>query len=384
MEKKDGEENPMLKSDPPCDSAFSDQIPAGTFSLQTFLDLPPVDQTDGEQSSFSISYLDLVPGPEDETITAYSAIFDLLQTPVPPSFLVPPPPQPPSTSPEVAKTPATPISPSLSSSSNEAANKTADEAGEEDPKDKAKQLLKPKKKKQKRQREPRVAFMTKSEADNLDDGYRWRKYGQKAVKNSPFPRSYYRCTAPSCGVKKRVERSSQDPSTIVTTYEGTHIHPCPVTPRTSSLIATVPKAPVSPGVGGDGGGCSTSGRSSPFGVPSPDQFFHYPMHHHHHHQQQQEQQQQQQQRDSFYFESLARDFLPLRFPNNSSCGASSELFSAPNDLLQERRLFVLPSPPPPPPSSSSTVNRNHGLLQDILPSEMRKRQNKDGIRIILS
>jgi len=45
-----------------------------------------------------------------------------------------------------------------------------------------------KKKGQKRQREPRVAFLTKSEVDHLEDGYRWRKYGQKAVKNSPFPR----------------------------------------------------------------------------------------------------------------------------------------------------------------------------------------------------
>jgi hypothetical protein len=40
----------------------------------------------------------------------------------------------------------------------------------------------------KRARPPRFAFMTKSEIDHLEDGYRWRKYGQKAVKNSPFPR----------------------------------------------------------------------------------------------------------------------------------------------------------------------------------------------------
>lgn len=46
-----------------------------------------------------------------------------------------------------------------------------------------------KKKGQKRIRQPRFAFMTKSEVDHLEDGYRWRKYGQKAVKNSPFPRS---------------------------------------------------------------------------------------------------------------------------------------------------------------------------------------------------
>jgi hypothetical protein len=45
---------------------------------------------------------------------------------------------------------------------------------------------------EKRPQQPRFAFLTKSENENLDDGYRWRKYGQKAVKNSLFPR--YVCT----------------------------------------------------------------------------------------------------------------------------------------------------------------------------------------------
>uniref|UniRef100_A0ACD6A0S5 Uncharacterized protein n=1 Tax=Avena sativa TaxID=4498 RepID=A0ACD6A0S5_AVESA len=80
------------------------------------------------------------------------------------------------------------------------------------------------KKGQKRARQQRLAFMTKSEIDHLEDGYRWRKYGQKAVKNSPFPRSYYRCTNSKCTVKKRVERSSDDPSVVITTYEGQHCH----------------------------------------------------------------------------------------------------------------------------------------------------------------
>ena len=26
------------------------------------------------------------------------------------------------------------------------------------------------------------------DVDVIDDGYKWRKYGQKAVKNSPYPR----------------------------------------------------------------------------------------------------------------------------------------------------------------------------------------------------
>lgn len=34
----------------------------------------------------------------------------------------------------------------------------------------------------------RFAFQTRSQVDILDDGYRWRKYGQKAVKNNKFPR----------------------------------------------------------------------------------------------------------------------------------------------------------------------------------------------------
>lgn len=37
-------------------------------------------------------------------------------------------------------------------------------------------------------REPRVVVQTTSEIDILDDGYRWRKYGQKVVKGNPNAR----------------------------------------------------------------------------------------------------------------------------------------------------------------------------------------------------
>ncbi|XP_057968943.1 WRKY transcription factor 71 [Malania oleifera] len=73
---------------------------------------------------------------------------------------------------------------------------------------------------------PRIAFHTRSDDDVLDDGYKWRKYGQKSVKNSDHPRSYYRCTHHTCNVKKQIQRLSKETSIVVTTYEGIHNHPC--------------------------------------------------------------------------------------------------------------------------------------------------------------
>ena len=50
-------------------------------------------------------------------------------------------------------------------------------------------------------------------------------------------RSYYRCTNSKCTVKKRVERSSQDPSLVVTTYEGHHNHHSPAVLRGTTTVA---------------------------------------------------------------------------------------------------------------------------------------------------
>ncbi|KAK8545743.1 hypothetical protein V6N13_067010 [Hibiscus sabdariffa] len=82
-------------------------------------------------------------------------------------------------------------------------------------------------------REPRVVVQTVSEVDILDDGYRWRKYGQKVVRGNPNPRSYYKCTAAGCPVRKHIERASQDPKAVITTYEGKHNHDVP-TARTNT------------------------------------------------------------------------------------------------------------------------------------------------------
>lgn len=132
--------------------------------------------------------------------------------------------------------------------------------------------------------EGRIVFVTKSEVEIMDDGYKWRKYGKKMVKNSPNPRytydlfhymyvslvnytyvsselyteyrhdpgiqelinsliknncnlktcmitrtcrNYYKCSSGGCGVKKRVERDNNDSRYVITTYDGVHYHECP-------------------------------------------------------------------------------------------------------------------------------------------------------------
>ncbi|WZZ73432.1 hypothetical protein YC2023_084802 [Brassica napus] len=59
-----------------------------------------------------------------------------------------------------------------------------------------------------------------------DDG--GKDIGQRSQKVS-----YYRCTTQKCNVKKRVERSYQDPTVVITTYESQHNHPIPTSRRTA-------------------------------------------------------------------------------------------------------------------------------------------------------
>uniref|UniRef100_A0A0E0IDU6 WRKY transcription factor WRKY24 n=3 Tax=Oryza nivara TaxID=4536 RepID=A0A0E0IDU6_ORYNI len=115
-------------------------------------------------------------------------------------------------------------------------------------------------------REPRVVVQTTSEVDILDDGYRWRKYGQKVVKGNPNPRSYYKCTHPGCSVRKHVERSSHDLKSVITTYEGKHNHEVPAA---SSGSAAAPQATngllhrrPEPAQGGGGGSLAQFGYGS--------------------------------------------------------------------------------------------------------------------------
>nr|TKR75664.1 putative WRKY transcription factor 14 [Populus alba] len=60
------------------------------------------------------------------------------------------------------------------------------------------------------------------------DLWAWRKYGQKPIKGSPYPRGYYRCSSSKgCSARKQVERSRNDPNMLVITYTSEHNHPWP-------------------------------------------------------------------------------------------------------------------------------------------------------------
>ncbi|KAK9665310.1 hypothetical protein RND81_14G103800 [Saponaria officinalis] len=58
----------------------------------------------------------------------------------------------------------------------------------------------------------------------VDDGCSWRKYGQKDILGTNFPRAYYRCTQRSqgCFATKQVQRSDDDPTYFEVTYRGKH------------------------------------------------------------------------------------------------------------------------------------------------------------------
>ncbi|XP_047048374.1 transcription factor WRKY19-like [Lolium rigidum] len=58
-----------------------------------------------------------------------------------------------------------------------------------------------------------------------DDGFSWRKYGQKEILGAQHPRAYYRCThrkTQGCAAIKQVQRADEDPTLYDVTYHGTH------------------------------------------------------------------------------------------------------------------------------------------------------------------
>lgn len=86
---------------------------------------------------------------------------------------------------------------------------------------------------------------TKGEAYPPSDSWAWRKYGQKPIKGSPYPRGYYRCSSSKgCPARKQVERNRVDPTVLIITYACEHNHPLPTSKHHHShQVATATTTP---------------------------------------------------------------------------------------------------------------------------------------------
>ncbi|XP_015084638.1 probable WRKY transcription factor 29 isoform X1 [Solanum pennellii] len=94
----------------------------------------------------------------------------------------------------------------------------------------------PKYKKRKNEQK-RVVLQLKAD-DLSSDKWAWRKYGQKPIKGSPYPRSYYRCSSSKgCLARKQVEQSCTENGTFIVTYTAEHNHSQPT--RRNSLAGTI-------------------------------------------------------------------------------------------------------------------------------------------------
>ncbi|XWS74483.1 hypothetical protein CRYUN_Cryun01aG0001900 [Craigia yunnanensis] len=79
-----------------------------------------------------------------------------------------------------------------------------------------------------------------------EDNFTWRKYGQKEILGSSYPRSYYRCTHRkmyNCPAKKRVQRLDNDFYTFEVTYIGQHT--CHMSSTAPSIPAPSPVLEIS-------------------------------------------------------------------------------------------------------------------------------------------
>lgn len=148
------------------------------------------------------------------------------------------------------------------------------------------------------------------------------------MKNSSYPRSYYRCTTPKCPVKKRVERSYQDPSTVITTYEGKHIHPSPINLRSAGNSNLIFKPPEP----------ATTTTTTRF--PQDGQFL------------------------------IHQDIKPMLIHSNVD-DAKADMSSGTFDLFFDN---ISSSSPSPLHHLRDQFPPNHGLLQDVVHSLFRNNQ----------
>ncbi|OIW16549.1 hypothetical protein TanjilG_08406 [Lupinus angustifolius] len=78
-----------------------------------------------------------------------------------------------------------------------------------------------------------------------EDGFTWRKYGQKEILGSMYPRGYYRCTHHKlydCKAKKLIQRVDHNPNIFEVTYRGEHTcHMSSTAPSSYPLLVNISK-----------------------------------------------------------------------------------------------------------------------------------------------
>ncbi|KAL2937446.1 putative WRKY transcription factor 69 [Bienertia sinuspersici] len=126
---------------------------------------------------------------------------------------------------------------------------------------------------------------SKGEAYPPSDSWAWRKYGQKPIKGSPYPRGYYRCSSSKgCPARKQVERSRVDPTMLIITYACEHNHPLPTTKHhhhqqvaataATTTISPKPTPTTPPTSVADGDGSGDCGDADDDDEPSPSSPLH--------------------------------------------------------------------------------------------------------------
>ncbi|KAJ9548378.1 hypothetical protein OSB04_020921 [Centaurea solstitialis] len=78
-------------------------------------------------------------------------------------------------------------------------------------------------------REVRRVPITGSKVASIPaDDFSWKKYGEKKIDGSPYPRVYYKCsTGKGCPARKRVEVAMDDSKMLLVSYDGDHHHQAP-------------------------------------------------------------------------------------------------------------------------------------------------------------
>eukprot|EP00891_Asterochloris_glomerata_P005119 jgi/Astpho2/5119/fgenesh1_pg.00073_%23_17_t len=104
-------------------------------------------------------------------------------------------------------------------------------------------------------RPPHEKRKATNQAGLPDDGYRWRKYGEKPIgkrlpDSNPNPRQYYRCSShEGCPARKYVQLAADHSGNVDIKYEGEHNHDGTVQakPRQGRKRQASPEAPVRAG-----------------------------------------------------------------------------------------------------------------------------------------